>query len=174
MDKLFILVEKTELWLNGDKLSLLPSYFVDGTGFSNALLIALAWALIGILVFYLFIGMRSVRLSNVPVWLCTLAAVGALTWLTTTKIVVGSYDGQTGFFQTADQIKTEKLKKALTDEERDEIKSKYTHTIEEMRKPACGTVLALNGTSVALALLVFFGASLGVKRMSTHASAVPF
>lgn len=174
MDKLFILVEKTELWLNGDKLSLLPSYFVDGTGFSNALLTAVLFAVIGILVFYFFIGMRSVRLSNVPVWLGTLIVVGTFTWLTTNKMVVGSYDAQTGFFQKADELKTEKLKKALTDDERDEIKSKYNHVVEEMRKSSCSTVMALNGTTAALAILLFFGASLGVKRFSTHAAAVPF
>ena len=174
MDKLFILVEKTQLWLNGDKLSLLHSYFVEGTGFTNALLIALLWSVVGLLFFYLFIGMRSVRLSNVPVWLATLLVGGLLTWATTDKVVVGSFEAQTGFFQKAEEIRVEKCRKALTDEERNDINAKCHSTVEEMKRPMNSVSLTLNGTTTVFYVLFFFMGSLGVKRFTIHASAIPF
>lgn len=132
------------------------------------------WAIVGGLVFYLFIGMRSVRLSNLPVWLTTLAIVGLLTWGTTSKVVVGSDAATTGFFQSASDQKAKKLSNATAEEQRQQIQNDYQSICEAMDSPLCTTNMALNGTAMVLALAFFFIGSLACKRFTTHATAVPF
>ena len=103
MENLYYFVTNMSTWTNMDPRKFLYHYFVINGAFTTSFLIALVVAIVGLLLFYGWIGMTSSRLSTLTTWAVTLVLVGLVTFALTQVSVVGSLSSQTGFFEDATQ-----------------------------------------------------------------------
>lgn len=172
MENLYFLVTNMSTWTSMDPRQFLYHYFVTNGAFTTSFLIALAVAIIGLLLFYGWIGMCSSRLSNLTTWAITLALVGLLTFALTQVSVVGSLSSQTGFFEDATQYA-----QTLRTIEPDETLSQFEEQVAQIRDlmdKGCDVTWTLDLWNTALSLLIFILISLGVKRLTKYAIAIPF
>ncbi len=172
VENLYFLVTNTSTWTSGDPRQLLDHYFIENGAFTTSLLIALGVAVVGLLIFYGWIGMSSNRLSNLPTWLVTLCSVGLITLGMTQMTVVGSQDSQTGFFEDAQQY-VPVLKEGVPDADMNAFNNDVENIREAMDK-GCDVVYTLDLWNMAIALVIFFVGSIAVKRMTRYAIAIPF
>lgn len=175
MDKIYFLVSTCETWLNKDGNGYLNNYFIDEGGFTNALLIAIAVAVVAAIVFYGVIGMKFNRLANLAVWLVTLAADAIVTFFVTQLMIIGSRDGNTGIFQSITNFRGTKLQEIPVDniQGRTDL-SNATDQLVNLLSNGCDVTTYLNVTNVVLAVVVFFVISICVKGITIHAKHVPF
>ena len=175
MENLYFFVTNLSSWNDPDHY--LFHYFIKSGGFVTCFLIALIVAIVGLLLFYGWIGMVSPRLSKLSTWLVTFVCVGLITMAATQLVVIGSNNSGTGFFENAQQHRSE-LRRSAGDnhsgqDEIDKLDSNYNKICDEMDK-GCDVVYVLDTWNMGISLIIFFVGSLGVKRLTRYAIAVPF
>ena len=173
MENLYFFV--TSLSSFDDPSRFLSFYFIESGGFVTCFLIALIVAIVGLLLFYGWIGMVSPRLSKLSTWLVTFVCVGLITMAATQLVVIGSNNNGTGFFENAQQRRSELREGAVRNgqDEIDKLDSNYNKICDEMDK-GCDVVYVLDTWNMGISLIIFFVGSLGVKRLTRYAIAVPF
>ena len=172
MENLYYFVTNMSTWTNMDPRQFLYHYFVTNGAFTTSFLIALVVALVGLLLFYGWIGMTSSRLSTLTTWAVTLVLVGLVTFALTQVSVVGSLSSQTGFFEDATQYAQQ-----LRENEPDETLAQFEQQVSQIRDlmdKGCDVTWTLDLWNTAISLIIFFFISLGVKRMTKYAIAIPF
>ena len=172
MEKLYFLVTGLKTWTDRDPHQFLHHYFIENGAFTTSFLIALVVALLGLLFFYGWLGNFSNRLSTLPSWIVTLIVVGLITMVVTQVMVIGSYDSQTGFFDDVTQYAQE-----LRQNESNNTVAQFDTDVDNIRSTmsnGCDVVYVLNLWNMILSLIIFFLCSLGVKRFTRYAIAIPF
>jgi len=159
MENLYYFVTNMSTWTNMDPRQFLYHYFVTNGAFTTSFLIALVVAIVGLLLFYGWIGMTSSRLSTLTTWAVTL-------------VFVGSLSSQTGFFEDATQY-AQQLRENEPDETLAQFEQQVTQ-IRDLMDKGCDVTWTLDLWNTAISLIIFFLFSLGVKRMTKYAIAIPF
>lgn len=172
MENLYFFVTNASTWTDMDPRQFLYHYFVTNGAFTTCFLIALSVAIVGLLLFYGWIGMASSRLSTLTTWAVTLVFVGLVTFALTQVSVIGSLSSQTGFFEDATQY-AQTLRAAEPDETLAQFEQQVTN-IRDFMDNGCDVTWILDLWNTALSVLIFFLISLGVKRMTKYAIAIPF
>lgn len=172
MENLYFFVTNMSTWTDADPRQFLYHYFVTNGAFTTSFLIALVVAIIGLLLFYAWIGMTSSRLSNLSTWAVTLALVGLVTFALTQVSVVGSLSNQTGFFEDATQYAQQ-----LREREPDETLAQFEQQVVQIRDlmdQGCDVTWTLDLWNTCISLIIFFVFSIGVKGVTRYAIAIPF
>lgn len=173
MENLFFFVKSCSTWKNDGQL-FLYTYFIEQGAFGKCLLIALCVAAVGAAVYYGFIGMKSESLSTLPVWLLTLVAVGLVSLAFAQMSVIGSPSKDNGVFRSMNnRLETIRQDSNNSDrmiEEAEYARNELSNKIDEK----CDVVYAVDGGTTCYAILFFFIISIAVKRLTVHASAIPF
>ena len=177
MENLYYFVTQlTTTWNQQDPRGFLNHYFVESGAFVTCFLIALVVAVVGLLLFYGWIGMTSPRLSKLSTWLVTFVAVGLITMAATQLAVIGSNESDNGFFGDATEYAQTKLRPAANDlgqEEGRKFEQQFNDIRVKMDK-GCDVVYVLDTWNMGISLIIFFVGSFCVKRLTRYAIAVPF
>ena len=172
MENLYFFVTNMLTWNNMDPRQFLYHYFVTNGAFTTSFLIALVVAIVGLLLFYGWIGMTSNRLSSLTTWFITLVLVGLVTFALTQISVIGSLSSNTGFFQDATQY-AQQLRETEPDETLMQFEQQVTQ-IRDLMNQGCDVTWTLDLWNTTISLGIFFLLSLGVKRLTKYAIAIPF
>ena len=175
MEQIYFLVSQCETWLNNDPNGYLEHYFCSDGGFTHAFLIALAIAIVAAIVFYGWIGMAVNRLANLGVWLATLFADAVLTFIITQMSVIGNSDAMTGIFKSIEEHRSELSTKIPVNDTtgQDNLSNTTTQIIDTLSN-GCDVTYGLNISNVIVSIVLFFVISLCVKKLTTHATHIPF
>lgn len=176
MENLYYFVTTLTTWNQYDPNGFLNHYFIKDGAFVTCFLIALAVAVVGLLLFYGWIGMSSSRLSKLSTWLVTFVCVGLITMAATQLVVIGSEVSDTGFFGDATEFAQAELRPAankISQEEGQKFDREFNDIRDKMDK-GCDVVYVLDLWNTGISLIIFFVGSLGVKRLTRYAIAVPF
>lgn len=173
MDQIYFLVTKMTTWQTVDTYRFLPHYFIDNGGFTSAFVVALVVALIGIAIFYGWIGTSVDRLATVPVWLITMIVVGVVTFGVTQAVIIGSNAAQTGVFSDIVDFSAIQQQGLPSD-----LVPQFTANVQNLKERldsvSCDVVLALNIENAVLSMLLFFLISIGVKKLPPFTKYIPF
>ena len=172
IETIYSIVTNMSTWTGADPRQFLHHYFIVNGAFTTALLIALAVAAVALLLFYGWIGMQSNRLSNFNVWLVTLICATLCTAGITQLSVIGSDEGQTGFFADAADYAQTTLRPNTPNEAIVQFEQDYDNIVKTM-DGACDVVLALDLWNALLTIIVFVALSFGVKGFTRYAISVP-
>lgn len=172
MEKIYALVTESSTWASLDSHRTLFNYFITEGAFTTCFLIALGAALLGIVIFYAWIGMNSVRLSNFTTWLSTLLGSCAVTFCATQFMIVGSAAKFSGYFGSLNKY-AEGLRNS-TPQSGLQILNEDLDKIRTAMDGFCDTVSMLHVTNLVLVILLFFIISVLVKGFTPQAKAVPF
>lgn len=177
MDNLYFFVtQMTTTWNQFDPRGFLNHYFIENGAFVTCFLIALAVAVVGLLLFYGWIGMASSKLSKLSTWLVTFVCVGLITMAATQMVVIGSDASNTGFFRDATEYAQNKLRpdaNKISPEEGQKFEREFNDIREKMDK-GCDVVYVLDLWNTGISLIIFFVGSIGVKRLTRYAISIPF
>lgn len=172
MEKLYALVTQSTTWANVDNHQTLYNYFVTEGAFTTCFLIVLGAALLGIAIFYGWIGMRSVRLSNLTTWISTLLGVCAVTFCATQFMIIGSAAKLSGYFGSLNKFAVS-LRNSTPESELEKLNGDLDRVRDAMSS-FCDTVGMLHVTNLVLAIVLFFLISIVVKGFTIQSKAVPF
>lgn len=172
MDKIYALVTQSSTWTTTDCHQTLHNYFVTEGAFTTCFLIALGAALLGIVIFYGWIGMQSVKLSNFTTWLSMLLGACAVTFCATQFVIVGSAANLKGYFGSLNKYAVD-LRNSTPESELQKLNADLD-SIRNAMDGFCDTVGMLHVTNLLLTVVLFFIVSVVVKSLTTHAKAVPF
>ena len=176
MENLYYFVTTLTTWEHYDPRGFLNNYFIENGAFVTCFLIALAVAVVGLLLFYGWIGMSSSKLSKLSTWIVTFVCVGLITMAATQLVVIGSDASNSGFFGNATEYAQTKLRPAaikISPEEGQKFEREFNDIRGKMDK-GCDVVYVLDTWNMGISLIIFFVGSLGVKRLTRYAISVPF
>ena len=173
MDFLYFFVKSSEEYgVNEDPMSLLKNYFETEGAFNTSFIYALIVAILGLLLFYGFFGMKIYKLATKTVYWVISGVVSVVTLVLTQLMVVGSKSGITGFFASVNEyfskivlnLEGEQLNQAM--DQRQEI--------EEKMDGFCSAVICLDITNAVVAFGIFLLFSILVKNITIHTKRIPF
>ena len=172
MEKLYFLVTGQDTWTQKDPHQFLHHYFIENGAFTTCFLIAIVVAILGLLIYYGWIGNVSNRLSTLPTWIVTFIVVGLITLAVTQVVVIGSLDNQTGFFDDVTQHAQE-LRQSVSNNALTQFDTEVNNIRNTMHN-GCDVVYVLDLWNMFISLFIFFLLSLGVKRFTRYCIAIPF
>lgn len=175
MDFLYFLVKGVETYQDdADPIRLLQNYFETEGAFTNAFIIAIVLALVGLAIFYGMFGMKVYKLATHKVYFAIMAIVAVLTFAITQVSVIGSQDAQSGFFASAETGPFfEEYMMSLSPVEQEEAIAQRDE-LEDKMNGFCDVVIMLDTVNTFYSVLIFFLLSIVVKGATVHPKKIPF
>lgn len=159
-----------------DGLDAYRTYFENAGGFVQALLIATGCAFVCAMVFYLFIGRRSLRLSTRKVWIVIMLAGGALSLgiaYVNSGISIRGY----GLSRVVELQKAKKLRGLEKESAQyEKVMKEYKQIKLDMKDGffRCAPVRLMAVTNFVLTAFFYFILSLFLRKASLYAINIPF
>lgn len=180
MKSIFFLVGGMEQY--ADEYGYHENFFETSGGFTTALIIAAAFAVICAIIYYLGLcnSRKTSSCANLPVWLIALLLSGALTFVTTNTILIGSDDEEGSetsltyahsFYRNLEDYYIEISVDAPETEQ--EAMMECKNNIVEQLNQGEDVALMFNLNSTIYALLIFYILSIILKGFTSQGMAIP-
>ncbi|MBP5547868.1 MAG: hypothetical protein J6X58_03115 [Bacteroidales bacterium] len=180
MKSIFFLVGGMEQY--ADDYGFHENFFETSGGFTTALIIAAAFAVICAIIYYfgLCMSRKTIKCATLPVWITILVLSGALTFVTTNTILIGSDDEEGSetsltyahsFYRNLEDYYIEISEEAPETEQ--EAMMECKNQIVEQLNQGEDVALMFNLNAAIYALIFFYIVSLIIKGISVNGRAIP-